>query len=102
MLTLKVLGPLLTGAGSLLLAWRVKKILDALVIAQLSAETNFQSLAAYLENQTRDLKIVSGLDIHADRRHRLGIFLLVIGFLLIAAGGFISAYAIWVSGGVSA
>lgn len=102
MLTLKVLGPLLTGAGSLLLAWRVKKILDALVLAHLAAERNFQSLAAFLGNQTQGWKIVSGLDTHAERSHRLGIFLLVVGFLLIAAGGFVSAYAIWVSGGVSA
>lgn len=97
MLTLKVLGPLLTGAGSLLLAWRVKKILDGLVIAQVAAQENFQSLAAFLGNQTQDLKLISGLDTNAERSHRLGIFLLVIGFLLIAAGGFISAYAIWVS-----
>lgn len=95
MFTLKVLGPLLTGAGSLLLAWRVKKILDALVLAQHAAEKNFQSLAAYLANQTQDLKIEGGLDTHAVRSHRLGIFLLVFGFLLIAAGGFVSAYAIW-------
>lgn len=61
MLTLKLLGPLLTGGGSLLLAWRVKKILDALVLAQLAAETNFQSLAAFFNNQTQDLKIVGGL-----------------------------------------
>lgn len=96
MLTLKLLGPLLSGAGSLLLAWRVKKILDALVLAQLAAETNFQSLAAFLDNQTKDLKIVGGLDSHVERSQRHGIFLLVIGFLLIAAGGFVSAYAIWV------
>jgi hypothetical protein len=97
MLTLKVLGPLLTGAGSLLLAWRVKKILDGLVIAQVAAQENFQSLAAFLGNQTQDLKLIGGLDTNAERSHRFGIFLLVIGFLLIAAGGFISAYAIWVS-----
>lgn len=97
MLTLKVLGPLLTGAGSLLLAWRVKKILDGLVIAQVAAQENFQSLAAFLGNKTQDLKLIGGLDTNAERSHRLGIFLLVIGFLLIAAGGFISAYAIWVS-----
>ena len=97
MLTLKVLGPLLTGAGSLLLAWRVKKILDGLVLAQVAAQENFQSLAAFLGNQTQDLKLIGGLDTNTERSHRFGIFLLVIGFLLIAAGGFISAYAIWVS-----
>lgn len=67
MLTLKLIGPLLTGVGSLLLAWRVKKILDALVLAQLAAETNFQSLAAFLGDQTQDLKIVGGLDSHVKK-----------------------------------
>jgi hypothetical protein len=97
MFTLKILGPLLTGAGSLLLAWRIKKILDSLVLAQLAAETNFQSLAAFLSNQTVDLRIVGGLNTHVERSQRLGISLLVLGFLLIAAGGFVSAYTIWVS-----
>ena len=97
MVTLKILGPLLTVVGSLLLAWRVKKILDALVLAQLAAETNFQSLAAFLGNQTQDLKIVGGLDTHVEASQRIGIFLLVVGFLLLAAGGSVSAYAIWAS-----
>lgn len=95
MVTLKILGPLLTVIGSLILAWRVKKILDALVLAQLAAEINFKSLAAFLGNQTQDLKIVGGLDSHVETSQRLGILLLVIGFLLLAAGGSVSAYAIW-------
>ena len=95
MITLKVLGPLLTAAGSLLLAWRVKKILDSLVLAQSAAETNFLSLHAFLAGKTKDLKIVGGLDEHVERSQQLGILLLVLGFLLIGAGALISAFAAW-------
>lgn len=95
MVSIKLLGPLLTGIGSILLAWRVKKILDALILAQSAAETNFRSLAAFLDHQIQDLKIVGGLDEQVERSHRFSILLLVVGFLLIAAGAFISAYAVW-------
>jgi hypothetical protein len=77
------------------LAWRVKKILDALILAQSAAETNFRSLAAFLDHQIQDLKIVGGLDEQVERSHRFSILLLVVGFMLIAAGAFISAYAVW-------
>lgn len=85
MFTLKILGSLLTGAGSLILAWRVKKILDSIILAQLAAETNFQSFAVFLGNQIGDLKIVGGVNAHVEKSQRLGISLLVPGFLLIAA-----------------
>lgn len=95
MLYLKILGPLLTAVGSLLLAWRVKKILDSVVLAQSAAETNFFSLHAFLANKTPTLKIVGGLDQHVERSQRFGIWLLVTGFLLIGAGALVSAYAAW-------
>lgn len=95
MVSIQLLGPLLAGIGSILLAWRVKKILDALILAQAAAETNFRSLAAFLDHQIHDLKIVSGLDEQVEKSHRFGVLLLVVGFLLIAIGAFISAYAVW-------
>lgn len=95
MFSVKLLGPLLTAAGSILLAWRVKKILDALILAQAAAETNFRSLAAFLGHEIRDLKIVGGLDEHVEKSQRLGVLLLVVGFLLIAAGAFTGAFAVW-------
>jgi hypothetical protein len=94
-LTLKVLGPLLVTTGSVVLAWRVKTILDSLVLAQSAAEANFLSLTAFLSGSVKDLKIVGGLDEHVERSQRRGIWLLVVGFLLIAAGASIGAFLGW-------
>jgi len=91
----KILGPILTGVGSLVLAWRVKTILDALVLAQNAAEVNFRSISAFLQNKARDLPVVVGLDEHVARSQQQGFPLLIIGFLPIAAGGFMSGLAIW-------
>lgn len=95
MIVLKIAGPVLTACGSLLLAWRVKSIIDSLILAQQAAEVNFHSIAAFLGNQIQDLKIVGGLDEHVQRSQRFGVWLLVAGFVLIAAGAVTSAFAIW-------
>lgn len=58
-------------------------------------EVNFLSLHAFLKNKNQDLTIVGGLDKHVEKSLNFGIWLLVIGFLLIGAGGSISAYVAW-------
>jgi hypothetical protein len=91
MFSAKVIGPLLTGTGSLILAWRVKQILDALILAQKGAEVNFLSIFGFYSGKTKDLRLLGDFDAHVERAQKLGTFLLVVGFLLIAAGSFTSA-----------
>jgi len=88
---IKWLAPLLTGSGSLLLAWRVKSILDSLILAQSGADTNFRSITAFLAGQNPQLPMLVGFDQHVARSQRCGVWLLVVGFGLIAAGGFLGA-----------
>jgi hypothetical protein len=66
-----------------------------LILAQKGAEVNFLSLFGFLSGKTRNLGVVGDFDKHVERAQKLGTFLLVIGFLLIAAGSFTSALVAW-------
>jgi len=94
-MTWKVLPPLLTALGSLILAFRVKSILDVLILAQLGAEANFRGITEYLSKRQTDLGIVVGLNEHVARQQRRGMWLLVVGFGLIGAAGLLNAYLAW-------
>jgi hypothetical protein len=50
-MTPKLLPPLLMAAGSLMLAWRVRPLIDALMMAQRGAETNFRRITEFLAGQ---------------------------------------------------
>lgn len=97
MIPLKVLAPLLTAAGSLMLAWRGKKLIDSLLLAQTAADVNILSISGFLANKLQHLPIVTGTDEHIRRSQNLGAWLLALGFLLIAAGALLNAYAAWTS-----
>ena len=95
-MTPKMLPSLLMAAGSLMLAWRVKSLLDVLILAQLGSETNFRSITEFLTGRQSELPVLVGFDQHVFRSSRqLGIWLLVIGFLLIGASGLLSALLLW-------
>lgn len=95
MLSLKVVGPILSTAGSVVLAWRVKTLLGALVLAQLEVQTNVLAIQAMLAGKTPHLIIADGTDRYVEQSQRRGVWLLVMGFLLLAAGAAISAYLAW-------
>jgi hypothetical protein len=95
MMPFKVLGPLLTAAGSLVLAWRGKKLFDSLLLAQSAADVNILALTGFLAHKLRDLPIVTGTDEHVVRSQKLGAWLFVLGFALIGAGALVNAYAAW-------
>jgi hypothetical protein len=97
LLTPKVFGPLLTALGSLLLAWRVKSILDEIFLAVRGVDTNFHAVGEYLGNRTPDLPILVGFDQRVERQVNRGKILLVIGFLLIAVGALLNAYGNWLA-----
>jgi hypothetical protein len=99
MIPLKVLAPLLTAAGSLVLAWRGKKLIDSLLLAQCAADVNILSISGFLANKLQHLPIVTGTDEHVRRSQNLGAWLFALGFLLIAAGALVNAYAAWTSHG---
>ena len=62
-MTPKMLPSLLMAAGSLMLAWRVKSLLDVLILAQLGTEANL-SINEYLADRQADLPMLVGFDQH--------------------------------------
>jgi hypothetical protein len=97
-ISLKVIGPLLTAAGSLVLAWRGKKLLDSLLLAQSAADVNILAVSGFLAKRLQHLPIITGTDEHVQRSQKLGAWLFVLGFALIAAGALVNAYAAWTTG----
>ena len=94
-MTPKMLPSLLMAAGSLILAWRVKSLIDVLMMAQRGAETNFKSLTEFLAGRQDELPTLIGFDQHVDRSKKLGVWLLVLGFLMIGASGLLNAFLLW-------
>jgi len=56
-----MLPSLLMAAGSIILAWRVKSLIDVLMMAQRGAETNFKSLTEFLAGRQDELPTLIGL-----------------------------------------
>ncbi len=81
-MTPKLLPSLLMAAGSLMLAWRVKTLIDALMMAQRGAETNFRSITEFLAGP--DLPMI-GFQQHVERSQKLGVWLMVLGFVLVGS-----------------
>ena len=63
-MTPRMLPSLLMAVGSLILAWRVKSLLDVLILAQLGTEANFRSINEYLADRQADLPMLVGFDQH--------------------------------------
>ena len=94
-MTPKILPSLLMAAGSLILAWRVKSLIDVLMMAQRGAETNFRSLTEFLAGRQAELPMLTGFDQHVARSEQIGVWLLVLGFLMIGASGLLNALLLW-------
>ena len=93
-MTPKLLPSLLMAAGSLMLAWRVKTRIDALVMAQCGAETNFKSITEFLAGQQTELPMI-GLQQHVERSQKLGVWLMVLGFVMVGSSELMNAYLLW-------
>ena len=63
-----------------MLAWRVKFLLDALMRAQLSAETHFRSIAEFLAGRQTELPTPVGFNQHVARTQKIGVWLSVLDF----------------------
>jgi hypothetical protein len=97
MLVLKALAPSLMALGSIILAIRVKRILDALVLAVTEAAANHSQIVAHIAHNA-PLSMTRETGVHVERSQRLGTGLLVLGFLLIAAGAILSAVVFYLAG----
>ena len=96
MLILKVLAPSLMALGSIILAIRVKRILDALVLAASETAANHSMIVAHIADNA-PLSKTSGAEVHIRRCQRIGTGLLVLGFLLIAAGAITSGIVVYMA-----
>jgi hypothetical protein len=94
---LKILAPALMALGSIILAIRVKQILDALVRAVAVSEEYRLRLVDHLVNQA-PLDMASEAGPHVSECQRIHVGLLVVGFLLIAAGALISGLNVYMAG----
>lgn len=83
---LRIAGIGMNALGALVLAWRVKGILDTLVLTQHANDLNFRLVIDILNGQQQKVPLVVGMNKQAERSQKQGIWLLVIGFLLIGVG----------------
>lgn len=87
MFWIKVSGAATTAAGSILLAWRVKAILQWVVYCLVAHEQSISQLRKLASNQSQDKPIIESVTKHLlDIESKLGIVLLVLGFLLLGIG----------------
>jgi len=94
---MKIIGTLLSAIGAVVLAWRVKTILNMLVSAQHANDHNFRILSDILNNAgPRQQGIIVGMNEQVERQQKRGVWLLVIGFLLIAIGSILNAISLMI------
>jgi hypothetical protein len=93
-MTPKLLPSLLMAAGSLMLAWRVKTLIDALMMAQRGAETNLRRITELLAGQQPTLPMI-GFQQRVEGSQKLGVWLMVVGFVMVGSSGLLNAYLLW-------
>ena len=76
----------LNALGAIILAIRVKGILDTLVLAQEANDANFRLLIGILNSEGQPGPLVVGMNEQVARKQRRGVWLLVAGFACIALG----------------
>jgi hypothetical protein len=101
---LKIVGALSTAIGSILLAWRVKVIIKWVVHCLVAHEESLVQIRRVLAHEPQKEPLVEGVTKHLLQIERkLGVFLLVSGFVLLALGMLASAASFFfASGSVSA
>jgi len=83
---LRILGIALNALGAIVLAIRVKRLMDTLVLAQEANDANFRTVIGHLNGQPQTVPLVVDMNEQAVGQQKRGIWLLVAGFLCIAAG----------------
>ncbi|NWO06998.1 MAG: hypothetical protein HLX50_15260 [Alteromonadaceae bacterium] len=96
---LKIIGAVCTAAGSLLLAWRVKKILQWVVYCLVAHEQSLGQVRRILNNDPQTEPMVEGVTKHLlDLESKLGLALLICGFLFLAIGMLATAASFFFGG----
>jgi len=89
---LKLIGSLLIGTGSILLAIRVKKILDWIVYSVVAHEISIQQIQRIIEGKLQTQPISNNVTKHLlSTIDGIGIWLLVLGFSLFGLGNLLVA-----------
>lgn len=84
---LKIAGAISTAIGSILLAWRVKEVLKWVVNGLVAHEQSISQIRKILNNEQQTEPLVEGVTKHLiDVESKLGVFLLVLGLVLLAMG----------------
>lgn len=84
---LKLIGMASSGAGSLLLAWRVRVLLKWITYCVVAHEESITQITRVLDGQQQTGPVVGGTPKHLIKiQEKLGLILLVAGFLLLGIG----------------
>jgi len=86
---LKIIGAFSTGIGSILLAWRVKVLLQWITYTIIAHETSIEQLIKILNGQEQTHPTITGTPVHLlNIQDKLGLYLLIGGFILLGLGMF--------------
>lgn len=83
---LRIAGIALSAMGAIILAWRVRGILNTMVTAQEANDLNFRIMMEILSGQPQRVPLIVGMNEQVTRKQKRGVWLLVIGFVCIAIG----------------
>lgn len=83
---LRIAGIGLNALGAIILALRVKGILDTLVLAQKTNDINFRLLIDIINGEKQIIPLMVGMNEQVSRKQKAGIWFLVAGFSCIAIG----------------
>ncbi len=84
---LKIIGALSSASGSILLAFRIKMIVKWLVFAIVAHEESLDQVEKILNSQPQTGPMIKGVTTHLlDVESKMGLFLLISGFGLLAIG----------------
>lgn len=84
---LKIIGAVFTASGSIVLAWRVKAILEWVKYCLVAHEVSIQQLILVTNGQPQTQPAIRGSIVHLlSVEDKFGFILLVIGFFMLAIG----------------
>jgi hypothetical protein len=94
----KIIGTVLVGIGSILLAWRVKVILKWVVYTLTAHEISISELIKILNNQPQEYSTITGATKHLiEVEDKIGFYLLISGFMSLGIGMFFNLFSIIMS-----
>lgn len=95
---LRIGGIGLNALGALILAWRVKGILDTMTLAHQAYDSNTRIIMDLLSGQPQTLPITVGMDKQVVKQQKRGAWHLVAGFVCIAVGNMLIGVSWYIEG----